>query len=475
MAAPQQTGKTGPDPTGPNGCRGRSVTVMGLGLFGGGVAAARYFARHGARVTVTDLKGADALAPSIRALAGLPMTFHLGGHDAADFTTADVVAVSPAVPKTSPYLKMAEDAGAHITSEMNLFVGRCPAPVVGVTGSSGKSTTTALLGEMLSRAAPVRVGGNIGKSLLDDLDAIRPDETVVLELSSFQLEDVARIGWSPHVAVVTNIAPNHLDRHGTMAAYIDAKKNILRFQAADGVAVLNADDGEVRSWQGEAPGRVVFYSREEALAEGVCAEGAEVVFRLGADEERVDLAGRVKLRGDHNVWNVVAAAAAARLLGVTPGDIAEAVAAFDPLPHRLQPVGACGGVLFVDDSKATTPEAAALGLAAFTEPVILIAGGYDKHSDPQVMVKAIRRRAKAVVLIGVTAEALARGVGAGGPRVERADSLEEAVGRAAALAEAGDVVLLSPGHASWDMFDNYEQRGEVFRRAALDVGMKGEA
>ncbi len=471
MAAPERTPKAGPARTSPNGCRGRAVTVMGLGLFGGGVGAARYFARHGARVTVTDLKGADALAPSIQALEGLPIAFHLGEHDRADFTAAEIVAVSPAVPKTSPYLRVAEDAGADITSEMNLFVERCPAPIVGVTGTSGKSTTTALLGEMLSRAGPTRVGGNIGKSLLDELDDIRADETVVLELSSFQLQDVGRIAWSPQTAVVTNIAANHLDRHETLAAYIAAKKNILRFQTAAGVAVLNADDYEVRTWP--VRGRVVFYSNCETLTEGVFADGPEAVFRLGTHEERVDVAGRMKLRGGHNLWNVVAAAAAARVLGVTPAQIADAVAAFEPLPHRLQPVGMREGVLFVDDSKATTPAAAALAMDAFTEPVVLIAGGYDKHSDPRVMVETIRRRAKAVVLIGATADALQRDIGAGGPIVERADSVEEAVARAAALAEEGDVVLLAPGYASWDMFDNYEQRGDVFRRAALDLGMKG--
>ncbi len=475
MAAPHRPPKAGPDRTAPNRYRGRAVTVMGLGLFGGGVGAARFFARHGARVTVTDLKGADALAPSIHALEGLPITFHLGRHDPADFTGAEVLAVSPAVSKKSPYLAMAEKAGADITSEMNLFVERCPAPIVGVTGTSGKSTTTALLGEMLSRAGPARVGGNIGKSLLDELDAIRPDETVVLELSSFQLQDAARIAWSPPAAVVTNIAPNHLDRHGTMDAYIEAKKNILRFQTPDGIAVLNADDDEVRTWRTDAPGRVVFYSKREALPQGVYADGPEAVFRFGKHEQRVNVAGRMRLRGSHNLWNVLAAAAAARLLGVTPETIAEAVAALEPLPHRLQTVGMLAGVLFVDDSKATTPEAAALAMAAFTEPVVLIAGGYDKHSDPQAMVKTICSRAKAAVLIGATAGALQRAIGTDGPVVERAESMEDAVARAAALAEAGDVVLLAPGYASWDMFENYEQRGDVFRRAALEAGMRGVA
>ncbi|MBE3071297.1 MAG: UDP-N-acetylmuramoyl-L-alanine--D-glutamate ligase [Planctomycetes bacterium] len=452
-------------------CAGRAVTVMGLGLFGGGVGVARYFARRGAHVTVTDMKSAEDLAPSIAALVGLPITFHLGGHDPADFTGGDVLVVNPAVPRTSPYLAMAEKAGAEITSEMNLFMSECPAPVVGITGSSGKSTTTALLGDMLARVGPARVGGNIGKSLLDEVEEIGPGETVVLELSSFQLEDLGRICRSPRTAVVTNISPNHLDRHGSMAAYIGAKKNILRFQGPGGMAVLNADDAEVRTWAADACGRTVFYSAAGPLDEGVFAEGSALVFRLGDREERLDLAGRLHLRGRHNVSNVLAAAAAARALGAAPSHLAEAIAVFRALPHRLEPVGRREGVLFIDDSKGTTPLASRVAIEAFAEPVVLIAGGYDKKSDPGPMVEAIRTRAKAVVLIGATAAALEARIGRGGPVVERAETLEAAVARAVALARPGDVVLLSPGHASWDMFDNYEQRGKVFREAAARLGM----
>jgi len=462
---------------------GRAVTIMGLGLFGGGVGAASYFARRGARVTVTDLKGAEALAPSLEALQGLDITFHLGGHRPADFTEADLVVASPAVPKTSPYLAMAAEAGVPVTSEMNLFVALCPAPLVGVTGSSGKSTTTALLGEMLARFRPTpvspprrtRVGGNIGKSLLDAVNEIGPDETVVLELSSFQLEDLAAVERSPHVAVVTCISPNHLDRHGTMAAYVAAKKNILRFQGRQDVAILNADDAEVRTWKKDARGRVVFYSVQEALDDGAFLEGTELVFRLGGREERADLAGRVRLRGRHNLANVLAAATAARWLGTPVEAIVSAVEAFRPLAHRLQVIGRVGDVLFVDDSKATTPESARAGMEAFDRGVVLIAGGYDKHVDPEVLLKAIRTRARAVVLMGATAEALARALEGSGPTVERAKDMNDAVRRAARLAKAGDVVLLAPGHASWDMFDSFEHRGDAFRRAAEALGLEPAA
>jgi len=446
---------------------------MGLGLFGGGVGAARSFARRGAHVTVTDLKTADALAPSVEALAGLPVTLHLGGHDPADFTGADVLVVSPAVPRTSPYLAMAREAGAEITAEMTLFVQACPAPLVGVTGSAGKSTTTALLGAMLARRGPTRVGGNIGKSLLEDLQAIRPDEIVVLEMSSFQLDDLGPHGISPHAAVVTNLSPNHLDRHGSMAAYVDAKKNILRFQGPDDVAVLNADDPEVGTWAGETAGRVLFYSLEEPVEAGGFVVGREAVLRLGGREDRVDLAGALGLRGRHNLANALAAAVAARALGASPDQVLSAAAAFEPLPHRLQPVGTVGGVQFIDDSKATTPRSAAVAMETLTEPVVLIAGGYDKHLDPAPMVEAIRRRARGVVLIGATAATLAEAIGPDGPDVTRAEDLPSAVRQAARMAEPGDVVLLAPGHASWDMFENYEQRGDVFRLAVTDLGEKG--
>jgi len=454
--------------------RGRAVTVMGLGLFGGGVGAARYLAGLGARVTVTDLKDSKALASSVKALEGLPIAFHLGGHPAADFTEADVVVVNPAVnKKKSEFVRMAEAAGAEITSEMNLFVEACPAAVLGVTGSSGKSTTTALMGEMLRRSRPSRVGGNIGKSLLDELGEIRPEEWIVLELSSFQLEDLGVLGWSPQVAVATNLSPNHLDRHGPMEAYVEAKKNIVRFQSSGDAAVLNADDELLRTWQAEAQGRgsrVVWYSGSRSLPEGVFADGQTIVFRLGARQERLDLTGRIRLLGKHNLANIAAAAAAAQLLDVPVETIGEVVAGFRALRHRLEPVGRQGGVLFVNDSKATTPLAAKASMEAFDGPVVLIAGGRDKGMDMSPMVEAIRRKARAVVLIGEMAGALEQGIGCKGPHVERAASVADAVGCAARFARPGDVVLLAPGYTSWDMFDNYEQRGDAFRDAALRLG-----
>ena len=278
---------------------------MGLGLFGGGVGAARYLASSGARVTVTDTKPAESLQPSIKALEGLPITYHLGGHQAADFTEADLVVVNPAVDKAkSEFVAMARRARVKITSEMNLFLSACPAPALGITGSNGKSTTTALVGEMLRRHRPTHVGGNIGRSLLEELPSLTPDRTVVLELSSFQLEDLGLLQKSPRVAVVTNISRNHLDRHGTMRAYIAAKKNIIRFQGPGDTAVLNADDRSLVRWEQLARARgsrVVWFSACGPVPEGVWAEGTTLVFRFDGREDRLDLAGRITLLGRHNL------------------------------------------------------------------------------------------------------------------------------------------------------------------------------
>jgi len=482
MEARRNTSDTFPDRSGArpgataaDRFRGRAVTVMGLGLFGGGVGAARYLAGLGAHVTVTDLKDEQALAPSLKALEGLPIVFHLKGHQAADFTQADAVVVNPAVDKKkSEFVAVAAAAGVEITSEMNLFIEACPAAILGITGSSGKSTTTALVGEMLRRCRPSRVGGNIGKSLLEELAGIGSQEWVVLELSSFQLEDLAALRWSPRIAVATNLSPNHIDRHGSMAAYVEAKRNIVRFQSPGDAVVLNAADAMLRAWEADARGRgsrVAWYSGSRPLAEGVFADGQTLVFRDGAKESRLDLAGRIRLLGRHNLANIAAAAAAARLLDVPVQTIGQVVADFRALRHRLEPVGRRGGVLFVNDSKATTPLAARASMEAFDGPVVLIAGGRDKGGmDMEPMIKAIRSHARAAVLIGEMAEALAKAIGRDGPHIERAASIPAAVECAARLAQPGDVVLLAPGYTSWDMFDNYEKRGDAFRDAALWLG-----
>ncbi len=435
----------------PESLANRKITVVGLGHFGGGVGVSRWLCRQGARVTVTDAAAADKLADSVSQLSGLDVTFHLGGHEEEDFTRADLLVVNPAVAKEMPLLAAARRAGVARTSEINLFIQRCPARIVGVTGSVGKSTTTAMIGDILRRRFTTHVGGNIGGSLLEILDRISPSDVVVLELSSFQLEDLPLIAVSPHLAVVTNLTPNHLDRHGTLEAYGEAKKNIFRFQGKDDMLVLNADDPPTAAWAREAPGRVEFF------------------------DPHAELFGLL-LPGAHNQANAQAAWTAARQLGVDRATAQEALREFKGLPHRLQFVCERGGVRYFNDSKCTTPEGAIVALEAF-EPrkVVQIVGGYDKRVSFDAFGAALAQRAKTVVAVGATkgqivaavqkaldAVRMAANDDAMPAKVIVAPSFDVAVAAAKLAAAPGDVVLLSPACASWDMFTNYEKRGERF-------------
>jgi len=446
---------------------GRAVTVIGLGRFGGGVGVTRWLVGQGARVTVSDKADPATLTDSIRALDGLPVQLHLGGHKREDFLQAGLLIVNPAIPKDQPLLKAALRAGVPYTTEINLFLERCAAPVVGITGSVGKSTTTAMIGELLARVATVHVGGNIGKSLLEELGSIGRDHVVVLELSSFQLEDVERIKLSPHVAVVTNLAPNHLDRHGTMEAYAEAKKNIFRFQKAGDVLILNADDPIVAKWAGEAPGRVEFFAGQLPAAS---ATGAAAAGDARGAKRAVPLAPEpfeLAIPGVHNQANAQAAWAAARQFGVSREQAAGVLRTFAGLPHRLQFVVEKGGIRYYNDSKCTTPEGAIVALEAFRpRQAVIIVGGYDKGASFDRLGQVLAERAKAVVALGATRDKLvaaAREHRKGKvPHIHRAEDLAFAVDIARQHASPGDVVLLSPACASTDMFTNYEQRGKLF-------------
>jgi len=457
---------------------GAPVVVMGLGRFGGGIGVARWLAARGAKVTVTDLAGADALAESVRQLADLPARLHLGGHDPADLDDCRLLVVSPAVPKErSAFVREAIARGIAVTSEMNLFVERCPARrVVGVTGSAGKSTTTAMIGAVIQAAAEagrgprVWVGGNIGRSLLSDLEAMAPDDVVVLELSSFQLDDLAALAWSPPLAVITNLQQNHLDRHGTFEAYAEAKLNIVRYQSPEGI--------------------VFVHERDEELAGRVAGAGASKRLRRYAFDPA--FAADLRVPGRHNQDNAAAAMAVACALGVNGELIKKGLAGFVGLPHRLEFVAERGGVRYFNDSKSTTPASTRLALEAFDAPVIALVGGRDKGMSFDELTQLLAKRAKGVICFGEVGEKLFQdihrclgdgsgavqaewagnklprswkpGDGPGRAYVERAAGFDEAVARASRLAEPGDVVVLSPACTSYDMFANYEQRGKAFCR-----------
>jgi len=453
---------------------GMPVTLMGLGLFGGGEGAARFLVSREAFVTVTDLKPADKLAPSLEHLRGLPINYRLGGHSVDDFTRTGLVVANPAVPRSNACLQAAQQAGVPITSPMNIFLCLCPAPVAAVTGSNGKSTTTALLSAMLQAAGRTAwMGGNIGISLLPSVDRISPDDVVVLELSSFQLEDAQALRWSPRVAVVTNVTPNHLDRHGTVEAYAEAKRTIVRFQEPGDCAVLNARSQMLRQWaeEGLAARLLTFDSgpRPDLTRAGVSLIEDALVWHEGASMETICRRDEVPLLGLHNVENVMAAAAAARFLGVSVSEIRRAVSGFSGLEHRLELVGEFEGVRYYNDSYSTTPAAGVAAVSSFSGPLGLIAGGYDKKLDLTPFAQAVARSVNVLVTFGNTGPMLAADVQRESQLIGRsvvirgAAGLEEAILAVHGLSPRGSVVVFSPGCASYDMFENYRHRGQAFK------------
>ncbi len=441
---------------------GVRVTVMGLGRFGGGVGVTRWLAQAGAHVTVTDKEPAERLATSLAQIADLNVQLHLGGHSEADFSTADLIVVNPAVPETSPWLQVARSAGIPIATEINLFVERCPARVIGVTGSVGKSTITAMIGHLLTKTTSARVwvGGNIGRSLLDGLNLINSADIVVLELSSFQLQRTPLVRWSPHIAVITNITPNHLDWHGGLAAYIDAKLNIVRFQDRRRDAVVIQDTPELSKICAAALGEPANLWRYQLDDDEPTALHSATNTAVRWERLRLNVPGR------HNRENAAAALTVAHLLGVPPEAAVDALATYEALPHRLQKVAEQAGVSYYDDSKSTTPEAAVTALRSFNQPLLVILGGYDKGSDLTPVAREAAGRARLAACIGTTGPGLAEMVRAAGGRAEVCHDLATAVRLCQQEAQPGDVVLLSPACASWDQFSDYRQRGEMFAQLA---------
>ena len=430
--------------------RDKKVTVAGLGHFGGQIAAARWLVEQGAHVVVTDRSPAEKLAESVQQLAGLPIEFHLGEHRVEDFTGADLIVASPAIPLRNECLVAAKEAGVPITTEIRLFIERCVATIVGVTGTKGKSTTSALLCEMLKSRYPTWLGGNIGRSLLLDLEKINKTDWVVLELSSYMLEHLGAMRWSPHVSVVTMIAADHLEWHGSLELYTHAKANIVRFQRPDDIAVINEEDSPSRGLAQLTEARVIPFG----------IEGRRLF----------DLA----LPGRHNQLNAQAAFTAAAALGVTWDEANKAARSFPGLPHRLERVHEKNGVQYYNDSIATIPEAAVAALESFApKRVIQIVGGYDHGLPVTAMCNTLVERAKAVLCIGATGESLAdlmtSSPHASAAVVYRCGDLETALRIAKQIAAPGDIVLLSTGYKSYDQFANFEKRGEAFALLARNM------
>jgi UDP-N-acetylmuramoylalanine--D-glutamate ligase len=419
----------------------RRVTVMGLGHFGGGVAVARWLARQGAVVTVTDRAEGARLADSLAALRDEPIAaFHLGGHCEADFRQTDLLVVNPAVHPDSPWLALAKDAGVPVTSEMELFLQACRGRIVGVTGSNGKSTTAAMTAAVLkSGGLRTWLGGNIGESLLEKLDEIRPTDRVVLELSSFQLWYLSAAARFPDVAVVTNCVPNHLDWHRDFGHYRAAKQRILIGQRLTNLAVLNLSDPEVARWSSLVRGRLLPPWPDERIPP-------------------------LRVPGEHNRRCAALAAAVAEDAGCAEEAIAAGLASYRGLPQRLELFAVAGGRYFVNDSAATTPESTLAALTTLDGPTWLLAGGSSKGSDFTALIAAVAQRAHGVAFYGSVAETLHRQLAAVAPRLPCLITLQlaDALHWCWNQSRPGDTILLSPGCASLDQFTNYRQRGETF-------------
>jgi UDP-N-acetylmuramoylalanine--D-glutamate ligase len=417
---------------------GDRALLVGAGL--SSLSVARFLTGCGVHVRVCDMRPADELAQLVSRLPP-EAELVLGGYDEAVLEGCAAVYASPGVPWGAELLEAARDRRIPVSSEIDLFFKLCPAPIIGVTGTNGKTTTTALLGSILGQGErPVMVGGNIGDTVLDRLGEVSPEHWVVLELSSFQLESCAEP--RARIAVVLNVTPDHLDRHGSMDSYVSAKGRLLRFQRPGDDAVLNGEDPICRELAALTPARVTWFDRHRPVPP-------------------------MPVPGRHNQLNALAAAAVGKIAGLSKAAIEAGVRSFKGVEHRLELVGEWGGVRWYNDSKATNPDAALVGLLSFPGvPVVLIAGGYGSGFDLGRWLAAVRELTTAVVLIGASADQLARSL-AGHP-VHRATSIEEAVERAAGLAPPGGLVLLSPGYKSFDMFRTYEERGRRFKAAVLN-------
>lgn len=448
--------------------RQRRVTVMGLGSFGGGLGAVQFLAVRGARVTVTDLRPADQLPDALHELSATSIErWRLGEHHPDDFTSADLVVVNPAVKPDHPLIQLCQARGVPLTSEMNLFVQQQRGTLIGVTGSNGKSTTTALLHNILRQTGRrCWLGGNLGKSLLPEVEQIQPGDLVVLELSSFQLAGLQRLQVSPHVSVVTNFSPNHLDWHGTLEHYRHAKQTILRWQTANDFSVVNAADADLQAWT--SAGQRLEFGGTDRGQEGAFDLGTACLIRSRGHESQWPLRDWLQLPGRHNLANALAATAAACSLGADREAVQRGLETYQPLPHRLQFVGEIDGRRCYNDSLATTPESALVALDAFDAPILLIAGGYDKQVDLSELARGIATRTKGVALIGQTAAILRDGIAlqpdASTLVAPPLSSLRAAVAWTVDKSAPGDVILLSPGCASYDWFSNFADRGDQFTR-----------
>jgi len=437
---------------------GKRALVVGLGK--SGVASALFMKAHGARVTVSDTKSGDELRNEIPVLLDHGITVETGGHGDRTFRGQDLIVVSPGVPVDAPPLVQARSLGEMVIGEIELAAQFLPGPIVAITGSNGKTTTTTLMGEIMTAAGvPTLVGGNIGTPAISLAERAKPETVVVLEISSFQLETVQT--FRPKIAVVLNVTPDHLDRHRTFEIYTDAKARIFENQQGSDFAVLNADDPNCVAMGARTRAQVFWFSRQKEVQQGAWVRDGNVVFRDSNGQREILQVSEIPLKGAHNLENVLAAVCSGVLMGCAPEKVRQAVRDFKAVEHRLEFVATIAGVDYYNDSKATNVDATIKALESFPANIHLILGGKDKGSDYTVLNDLIRQRVKVVYTIGAAAAKIESQVK--GADIVHAETLENAIRKANATAQAGDVVLLAPACASFDQFKNYEHRGKIFK------------
>ena len=441
--------------------KGKKVLVVGLGK--SGLAAALFLRRRGAQVTVSDVRSAEALANDIPALLEEGINVEAGGHGLLTFRRQDLIVVSPGVPLNTAELVQARSFGLPIIGELELAARFLKGRTLAITGSNGKTTTTTLVGEILKDAGlPTLVGGNIGVPVVSLIEDSADNTWSVLEVSSFQLESTQE--FHPAIAVILNITPDHLDRHGSFENYAMAKERIFAAQTSQDCVVLNADNPRTAAAAVRSPARVYWFSIENPVDQGAWVMDGQVWFRASKDSEPEPILplSAIPLKGEHNVENVLAAVCASRLAGAPAASVRQAIEKFKAVEHRLEFVATLNGVDYYNDSKATNVDATAKAVAAFPGCIHLILGGKDKNSDYTLLSDLLRRRVKAVYTIGSAAakiESHLRGV----VPIHSCETLERAVAAAAGAAHPGDIVLLAPACSSFDQFENYEHRGRVFK------------
>ncbi|MBM7614589.1 UDP-N-acetylmuramoyl-L-alanine--D-glutamate ligase [Alkaliphilus hydrothermalis] len=449
----------------------KDKVVFVIGLAVTGVPLVKVLSKLGAKIIVNDLKSEEQLVDTLKELEGIEASYILGKHpeDIKQLGGIDLVVASPGVPLDIPFIQYFRDENIEIIGEIELAYRLASAQVVAITGTNGKTTTTALTGEIFKHGGKnTFVVGNIGVAAISKALETTPNDFMVMEVSSFQLESV--VEFHPKVAALLNLTPDHLNRHKTMENYLEAKLNIFQNQSSGDYAVVNYDNQTVRDASNRLKAKKIYFSRKEILSEGVFVEDGNIVVLLDGRKERVLAANEIKMPGDHNLENALAATAMAFLVGINVESIAESLRTFGGVEHRTEYVGEVNGVAFINDSKGTNPDASINAVKGIKAPIILLAGGMDKGNDYTEFIEAFNGKVKKMVVYGETAEKIyetAKGLNF--HQVTKVKDLEEAVKLAYGVATEGDTILLSPACASWDMYKNFEERGKHFKEIVSNI------